>query len=338
MQIKENFSLKSYNTFGVEACAKYFAELHNSNDIIDIAEWLSANPQRTFVLGGGSNVLFTKDFDGLVIFVNNQGITIVEDNDNFTIVEASAGTKWQEFIEFLMMHDIFGAENLAMIQGKVGAAAVQNIGAYNAEQKDFCYKIKGYNLLTNSNFKFSPEQCNYSYRDSIFKHELKDAAIITAVQYKFSKDAAPDYSYKDLSHYFLAKNIHKPTHQDVYEAVKSVRSIKLPDPAEIGNAGSFFKNPVVNHNIFDSLKEKYPDLPCYVLDEKSVKIPAAALIESCGFKGIRFSDAGVCARHSLILVNYGCATGLEIATLARKIQDAVKVKFNIEIEPEVLII
>ena len=339
MEILKNFSLKNYNTFGIDATADYAVKIDNKSIFKKLSDYFAFKESKKLVLGGGSNILFTGKFEGIVIIVELGGIDIIEETNEYAVVEAGAGVKWHDLVTYCVNNGFYGIENLALIPGTVGAAVVQNIGAYGMEQKSCFESCSIYHLNENSFSSLNNEQCNFGYRYSIFKNNLKDKALILSAQYKLKKDWYPNLSYKELKteihNTFPNGGAELP---DVFEAVCNIRRRKLPDPAIIGNAGSFFKNSIVNTENFNELKTKFPDIPSYNQTDGSVKIPAAWLIEQAGWKGYRKGDAGVYEKHSLVLVNHGNATGMDILNLSKEIQNSVNDKFGIMLEREVLVV
>ncbi|MFC2131526.1 UDP-N-acetylmuramate dehydrogenase [Bacteroidota bacterium] len=337
MEIKENISLKSFNTFGIEAKADYFVSVKNVNDIFKLMDTDVFQKNRLFILGGGSNVLFADDFHGLVINIDIKGIHIKESTDDYLMLNVGAGEDWSKFVETCVKSEYYGIENLAMIPGKVGAAPVQNIGAYGVEQEDLFVTLSGVDLQRKEIVHLNYEDCKFAYRSSIFKDNLKDRFIITSVQYRLSRKKQFNFSYSELEleiNKFPVKDVDL---KYVFDTVCRLRKSKLPDVGQIGSAGSFFKNPVVSSEKYFELKKNNPDLPGYPFGNE-FKLSAGWLIEQCGWKGKRAGDAGVYDKHALILVNYGNATGLEILELAEKIKGSVNEKFGVGLEPEVQII
>lgn len=334
MKILENISLKPYNTFGLDVKAKYFVEVNNLTDLKEIVK--ANDSQKLFILGGGSNMLLTTDIDKIVVKLNLKGIEIIESLDNSVLVEAQAGENWHEFVLWAIAHDFGGIENLSLIPGNVGTTPIQNIGAYGVEVKDCLYSCKALNLKTLEIEEFSNKDCEFAYRESIFKNSLKDQYIITSVQFKLTKNNHNlKIEYGAIQKELDVDNILNPTIQDISNAVIRIRQSKLPDPKEIGNSGSFFKNPIVSTEKFNHLFSIYPTMPHYIINEQQVKIPAGWLIEKIGFKGYRIGDAGVHNLQALVLVNYGKATGLQIKKLSKTIQSEVYNVFGISISAEV---
>jgi UDP-N-acetylmuramate dehydrogenase len=340
MLVRRNHLLKDINTFGVNVKADYYVHAQNPDDLIQLIQEGQFNDTKKLIIGGGSNLLFTKDFDGLIILNNIKGITFQEINDNEVLVEANAGEVWHELVTECVNRNLHGIENLAFIPGKTGAAPVQNIGAYGTEQKEVFEYAEAMDLRTGDTMRFKGDECKFGYRDSIFKHEYKDNLIITKVAYKLYKERDLNLNYKDIQNELVNTDKHPDIHW-VFDTVVKIRLRKLHDPKELGNCGSFFKNPMVSAEKYEELKEQYETVPGFPAGEGRIKLSAAWLIEQCGWKGKRLnekSDAAVSPKHSLILVNHGSATGNEIKTLAYNIIDSVKEKFGVELFPEVNII
>lgn len=287
------------------------------------------------ILGGGSNILLTRPFLGLVVLMANKGKEIVKENDNQVIVDVSAGENWHEFVLSSLQNQWFGLENLSLIPGSVGAAPMQNIGAYGVEVGNCIDSVLWLDRVTRELNRTSALDCRFGYRESIFKQELKDRAIIWSVRFRLSKIPNPKLDYGDIRQVLEEKKILDPTPKDVSEAVVAIRSSKLPNPAEIGNAGSFFKNPIISKLTYSAIASQYPHVPHYPVDESNLKIPAAWLIETAGWKGKNFGAYGVHDRQALVLVNYGGAKGHDILALAQNIQKDVQEKFGINLQQEV---
>ncbi|MEZ4778387.1 MAG: UDP-N-acetylmuramate dehydrogenase [Flavobacteriaceae bacterium] len=337
MQIEENKSLKNFNTFGIDCKARYFASV---TSIVELKQVLSSEKNNSpFILGGGSNILLTKDIDALVLHINLKGIAIISENDTHVILEANGGENWHEFVQYCIANNWGGVENLSLIPGNVGTAPIQNIGAYGVELKDIFESCTALNKETLEERTFSLKECQFGYRDSVFKNSEKGNYVITSVQFRLTKkDHLLKTSYGDIQKELEQKHIQNPTIKDISEAVIAIRKSKLPNPKELGNSGSFFKNPVISASDFNQFRLHFPEAPFYEVSATQFKIPAGWLIEKAGFKGQRFGDAGVHKNQALVLVNYGSATGSEIWELAMAIQEKVKVLFGIYIEPEVTII
>lgn len=337
ISIQHNISLKEFNTFGIDVKAKNFISITNSSELM-VALQLTDFTEY-FILGGGSNMLLTQDIEIPVLHINSKGKRVVLKTDKEVIVEIQAGENWHEFVLWCIENDFGGVENLSLIPGNVGTSPIQNIGAYGVELKDTFVSCATINIETLEQNVFTLEDCNFGYRNSIFKNEVKGKYIITSVVFKLTrKNHQLTTSYGAIQEELEANHITNPTIKDVSDAVIAIRKRKLPNPKEIGNSGSFFKNPVISSAAFELLKEKYENVPHYVVSDTEIKVPAGWLIEQCGFKGKRYGDAGVHKNQALVLVNYDNATGAEILALAKKIQEAVLKKFNIVIEAEVNVI
>jgi len=328
------YSLKSYNTFGIDVKAKEFVSIGSIDELKNTLQ----KYQNTdiFILGGGSNMLLTKDIEKPVVQINIKGIRIVSQYENYVLIEAMAGENWHQFVLWTIANNFGGIENLSLIPGNVGAAPIQNIGAYGVELKDVFHSCNALNIKTLEIKTFTKEECRFGYRESIFKQSEKGKYIIVSVQLKLTRSNHKiRTSYGAIQSELNKKNNINPTISDVSKAVISIRKSKLPDPREIGNSGSFFKNPIVAKTIFEKIQKQFPEIPFYIVSEKEIKLPAAWLIEHCGFKGKRFGDAGIHPKQALVLVNYGNASGTEIYDLAKNIQESVFKKFGIKIEIEV---
>jgi UDP-N-acetylmuramate dehydrogenase len=334
LNINHNISLKNYNTFGIEVFAENFIEAKSISDIQNI---LKLDFPEKFLLGGGSNMLLTKNIvDALVIHMNIKGKEIINQDDDFVFIKAHAGENWHEFILWTLAQDFGGLENMSLIPGNVGTAPIQNIGAYGKELKDNFISCETIEISTGKIKTFTKEECHFGYRNSVFKNDLKGQYIITSVTFKLTKrDHNTNTSYGAIDVELARKNITQPSLSDISNAVIAIRQLKLPDPKVLGNSGSFFKNPIVSNTVFQKFNSNFPDAPSYPVSETETKIPAGWLIEQAGFKGKRFGDAGVHKNQALVLVNYGTATGQNIWNLAMKIKSVVFDKFGIEINPEV---
>ncbi|MDC8006108.1 UDP-N-acetylmuramate dehydrogenase [Aureisphaera galaxeae] len=337
MLIEEHKSLKPFNTFGIDCKARYFASV---TSVTKLKELLSQNihPSR-FILGGGSNLLLTQDVDALVIHVNLRGISILSEENGQVILEVNAGENWHEFVMHCIENGYGGVENLSLIPGNIGTAPIQNIGAYGVELKDVFVNCKALEIESLEERTFDHSECEFGYRDSIFKNEAKGKYIITSVTLRLTtQDHTLSTSYGAIKTQLEKQGVTTPTIKDISDAVITIRKSKLPDPAEIGNSGSFFKNPVIGSDDFQQFRLSYPNAPFYEVSPTEFKIPAGWLIEQAGFKGQRFGDAGVHKNQALVLVNHGNASGSELWELALKIQKKVKEDFGIYIEPEVNVI
>ena len=337
MNIKKDYDLTNLNTFGISAKARFFAEIKNISELEELfaSEVFKNNPK--LFLGGGSNVLFTKDFAGLVILNDLTGIEILNEGVNEIMIKAMGGEIWHDLVEFTVERGYWGIENLALIPGTVGAAPMQNIGAYGAELKNVLESVEALNIETGQKRIFNKEECLLGYRDSIFKQELKGKYFIVSITIKLSKQGNKNITYKILREHLENNKIEVTKPKDVSEAVSDIRRSKLPDPKIIGNAGSFFKNVFVSGTELKKLKEKYSDIPFWQEGEL-FKIPAAWLIEQAGWKGKRVGNAGVHEKQVFVLVNHGGATGEEIKNLATSIIDSVYSKFGLHLIPEVNLI
>ena len=337
MEIKHHFSLKKYNTFGIEAKAKQFVAVQSLVDLKNILE--ENKTQKKFILGGGSNMLLTKDIDALVIHIDLKGKKILEEDEDFAWVESQAGENWHEFVLWTIDQNFGGLENMSLIPGNVGTTPVQNIGAYGTEIKDTFVSCQAITIDNQEIKNFLKEECNFGYRESIFKNDIKDQYIITSVVFKLTKkNHKINISYGDIVAELNKNNITKPTLKDVSNAVIAIRQSKLPDPKVLGNSGSFFKNPILIKSDFEKIHQQFPEMKYYDISETEVKVPAGWLIEQAGFKGKRFGDAGIHKNQALVLVNYGNATGQEILNVSRAIQETIFNKFGIHIEAEVNVI
>ena len=333
MKIQQNISLKTYNTFGIQANAKRFVTVDSANELKEII----ASEKDLFLLGGGSNILLTKDVEKLVVHINTKGIIVNDFDEDKVLVTAEAGENWHELVLWCVSQNYGGLENLALIPGNVGTSPIQNIGAYGVEIKDIFQQLEAIDIATGKTKIFEDEDCNFGYRNSVFKNELKGKYIIVNVTFKLTKNNHNiNISYGAIKDVLTDKE--NPSIKEIADAVIAIRQSKLPDPKAIGNSGSFFKNPVISSVLFKELSEKYPEIPHYIVSENEIKIPAGWLIEQCGFKGKRFGDVGVHEKQALVLVNYNNASGKEIYDLAQKIQQKVLETFKISLEIEVNVI
>lgn len=337
MKIFENYDLTKLNTFGVPARARFFVEVSSVEDLSLLFQTPEFKNNKRIFLGGGSNVLFTKDFDGLVVINKLRGIAITREDEREVFIRAMSGEVWHDSVLFAVERGYWGIENLSFVPGTVGAAPMQNIGAYGDELKNSLESVEAIDLSTGEKRIFSNAECKLGYRDSVFKNELKDKYFILAVTMKLSKVEKKNLSYKVLKEYLEQNQITVQTPKDVSDAVTAIRKSKLPDPAVLGNAGSFFKNVFVDKNKFEALLKDYPGMPSFVEGDE-IKIPTAWLVEQCGFKGRRVGNVGVHDKQALVLVNHGGGTGVEILNLAQSIIDAVFEKFGLKISPEVNLI
>jgi UDP-N-acetylmuramate dehydrogenase len=326
------FSLKNYNTFKINSTCSNLGHFYNESNL---KESLNKYGEDVKVLGGGSNVLLTQDHYESIVINQIKGINITDENDDYCTVEVGAGEQWHHFVMWSVYHNLGGLENMALIPGTVGAAPIQNIGAYGTEQKDCFVSLQATNRRGHFTTVFEKAVCEFGYRDSIFKNQIKDKFIITRVSYRLSKNPVTNSSYKDVTEKLKEKNIENPTVRDIAEAVIEIRKAKLPDPQVIGNAGSFFKNPVISKELYKQILLKNDKVPHYAVDDHHVKVPAAWLIDQCGLKGFRSGEAGTHFNQALVLVNFGKATGKEIVDLSKFIQAKVYHTFEVMIDPEV---
>ncbi len=354
MKIENYYNLSKLNTFGIKVKAKFFVKINNETDLLELFHLPEFKNNQKIFLGGGSNVLFTKNFDGLVVLNKLKGIeilettrttrvTLVKSGKDDIYIRAMGGELWHDLVMFAVDHGYWGIENLALIPGTVGAAPIQNIGAYGAELKDILENVEVFDIKTGKKRIFNKDECALGYRASVFKNKFKGKYFIGAVTFKLSKNPKPNLSYKILSDYFIKNKIEVSSPRDISDAISEIRRSKLPDPKVIGSAGSFFKNVLVPSPRLRELLQAYPDLP-YFKENRMAKIPAGWLIEQCGpangtsWKGYRTGNVGVHKKQALVLVNYGEATGSEILELANKITVSVKEKFGLELVPEVNIV
>ena len=338
MQVHENYSLQKYTTFRINVSAKYFSIFSSSNELKELVN--EKADSNHMIIGGGSNILFTRDFNGFILKNEIPGIDLISENEEFVFIRAGAGVTWHSFVTFCVNNNFGGVENLSLIPGNVGASPMQNIGAYGVEIKDVFYELEAFHLKDKVIEKFAVQECRFGYRDSVFKNKYKDQFAILYVTYRLKKNPDFNISYGAIGEELQKMKVEKISIKAISDAVINIRTSKLPDPALIGNAGSFFKNPVVGKEKLELLKEASGDkkFPFYKNDEKSYKIPAGWLIEQCGWKGYRKGDAGCYSKQALVLVNYGKATGKEIYNLSEEIKISVKEKFTIELEREVNIL
>lgn len=338
MFLKENFSLKNLNTFNIDVKSSLFTEINSYNDFIELLENDLLKKNNYLIIGSASNILFTKDFEGLIIKNNIKGFQLEDYDNNYSLVTSSSGEIWHDFVIKTLDNNLYGLENLSYIPGTVGASAIQNIGAYGVEMKDFFYSLKTININTGLEKLYKIEDCNFGYRNSIFKNELKNKIFIKEITFKLNKNPKVNILYKDIQDKLKEYNLQNPTPKDISNLVIEIRKNKLPDPNIIGNAGSFFKNPEIDLNLINNLIDKYPEIPYYKIDENNFKIPAAWLIDKLGWKGKTFGEYGVHKNQALVLVNYGNAKGIDIKELSNEIKLSVLDNFGINLETEVNII
>lgn len=338
MEIQKNYSLKNLNTFGLNVQAQFFADIKNEDQLQSVLTDQNIRSIPKFILGGGSNILLTGDFNGLVIKISVPGIEIMEENQHSVLIKAGAGELWHNLVLFSVERNLGGIENLSLIPGTVGAAPMQNIGAYGQEIKDTFVYLEGLYTEDAKKEKFEKSKCQFGYRDSIFKRELKNKFIITSVYLRLLKNPELKLDYGSIREEIEKLGKEKITVADVSKVICKIRRDKLPDPQQIGNAGSFFKNPEITEEKFNRLKDEFPGIIGYPLENKKIKLAAGWLIEQCGWKGKRIGETGSHAKQALVLVNYGKAKGDEILKLAKEIKSSVLMKFNVKLEEEINII
>jgi len=336
MLVYENYNLRNHNSFGFSASAKFFCEISNVEEFYELSEQLK---EGTFlVLGEGSNILFSKAFDGCVVRFTKKGITIVNEDKDSVMVEVFAGENWDNFVAFAVEHKYYGIENLSLIPGSVGAAPVQNIGAYGQELQDTFFAVNGVALDSGETKTFFKSSCYFGYRSSIFKEELKNKFLITSVVFRLKKNHSLTTRYGSIEEELKAQGISNPDLSDLRNTIIKIRQEKLPNPRVLGNCGSFFKNPEVDPQVYEKLKTEYPSLKSFPATYNKVKIPAGWLIEECGWKGKKMGNVGVHAQQALVLVNYGGGTANELLELAKNIKADVLNRFDILLEEEVNIV
>lgn len=337
MQIQKNISLKPYNTFGLDVKASHFVTI---NSIEELQKVLALkNYPNKFIVGGGSNMLLTKNVEDLVLHINIKGIKIIDEDAHFITIKANAGENWHEFVLWCLEHHFGGIENLSLIPGNIGTAPIQNIGAYGVELKDVFVSCEAIDMESKDTVAFTNEECHFGYRESVFKQDLKGKYIITSVTVRLTKNNHKLHTnYGAIATQLEQMQIKNPSIQDVSNAVIAIRKSKLPNPKDIGNSGSFFKNPIISKSHLKHLKNSFPEIPSFTLSETEVKVPAGWLIEKAGFKGKTFENYGVHKKQALVLVNYGGAKGEDILNLARLIQKTILRLFEIKIDTEVNII
>lgn len=336
--MQQRVSLRPYNTFGIHAYAKYFAAFSGEESLVELLSSDSGAKEKLMVLGGGSNVLFTKDFDGLVLKNDIRGISKIAEDELHIYVKVGAGESWHGFVEYCLANNYAGIENLSLIPGSIGASPMQNIGAYGVELKDVFHSLEAMHLKDKTIVEFDNKSCEFGYRDSIFKNKSKDQFVITSVTYRLNKIPQLNISYGAIQQELEKMNVDNISIQQISNAVINIRQSKLPDPAMIGNAGSFFKNPTIKKSGYEILQRSFPGIIGHNVDDENIKLAAGWLIESCGWKGYRRADAGCHEKQALVLVNYGNAKGEEILSLSEEIMQSVKNKFNVTLEREVNII
>jgi UDP-N-acetylmuramate dehydrogenase len=339
ISIQQDVMIKHLNTFGIEAKADYFAVIKDTQELIELLSIQNIHKIPKLILGEGSNILFTKNYAGLVIKNAIKGIQQLEEDKDHYWIQAGAGENWHEFVMHCIQRGYGGLENFSLIPGSVGAAPIQNIGAYGVELSENLFQLEALNLQDGSVRTFTNTECQFGYRDSVFKKLYKDQYAILNVVFRLNKNPKLHIDYGNLKETLQSMNVGQLNIKAISDAVIHIRQNKLPDPKKLGNAGSFFKNPIIPYTQFIELQNKYPQIPYYLTEKKdSIKLSGAWLIEQCGWKGKRFDDVGVYEKQALILVNYGNGSGVEILELANKIQSSVKNKFGIFLEPEVNLI
>jgi len=342
MEILHNISLKKYNTFGIDSNAALFSTFNSIDELSELIEFnkpgTDNRQQETLILGGGSNILLIKNFNGLVLKNELDGIELVKEDEDYVYVKAGAGVNWHRLVLHCIDNNWAGLENLSLIPGNVGASPMQNIGAYGVEIKDVFYQLEALHKEEGNTVIFNLDDCAFGYRESVFKRKYKNQFVITSVTYRLQKNPVFNISYGAIEQELEKMGVKQLSIRAVSDAVITIRSSKLPNPAEIGNAGSFFKNPEIDQALFDQLKTTHPGIVGYPLENGQVKLAAGWLIEQCGWKGYRKGDAGCHSKQALVLVNYGNATGEEIYELSTAIIESVKEKFTVTLEREVNII
>ncbi|WP_143305390.1 UDP-N-acetylmuramate dehydrogenase [Chitinophaga vietnamensis] len=338
MRISENVPLQPYNTFGIAATARYFASFSHVEDLQALLADTRASSLPHMILGGGSNILLTQDYNGIILKNEIKGITTIREDNDYVYVKAGAGENWHGFVQHCIAANLAGLENLSLIPGNVGASPMQNIGAYGVEIKDCFHELEALHLKDQQVATFSNADCQFGYRESVFKKQYRQQFAILSVTYRLNKTPHFNTSYGAIEEELRRMGVQELSIQAISQAVINIRSSKLPDPAQIGNAGSFFKNPSIDQAKYEQLKAAFPDIVAYPLPDDHYKLAAGWLIEQCGWKGYRSGDAGVHAKQALVLVNYGHAKGNEIYALSQEIVDSVMEKFGVELEREVNII
>ncbi len=337
MQLQQNVSLKPYNTFGIDASARYFAAVSSVDELKQIVvDLMMTSP--LFILGGGSNILLTKNFDGTVLKNELHGIQLFREDEDFYYVQAAAGENWHQLVMYCVENNYAGMENLSLIPGNVGASPMQNIGAYGVEIKDIFYELQAYDLHEKSIVTFTKNDCHFGYRESVFKHKYKGRFVILNVTFQLRKQPVFHIEYGAIQQELEKMNVSQLSVAAISQAVINIRRSKLPDPNVVGNAGSFFKNPTVANESFFSLKHTYPNIVGFATDDNKTKLAAGWLIEQCGWKGYRNGDAGCYDKQALVLVNYGKAKGADIYGLSQQIIESVSNKFGVVLEREVNIV
>lgn len=336
--LQENISLRPYNTFGIDARARYFASFNSLSQLEELFNHKRQTTNHKLILGGGSNILLTKDFDGLVLKNEIKGIDIIDEDESHIYIKSGAGENWHQLVMYCVKNNYAGMENLSLIPGNVGASPMQNIGAYGVEIKDVFHELEAFHRLDKTIQKFSLKDCEFGYRESVFKNKFRDQFVITSVTYRLNKKPSFNISYGAIQQELEKMGVKELSIQAISQAVINIRSSKLPDPKEVGNAGSFFKNPLVPKDHYENLRKNYPTIVAFPSVHEQMKLAAGWLIEQCGWKGYRNGDAGCYPKQALVLVNYRNATGNEIFQLSEQIIASVKNKFDVVLEREVNII
>lgn len=337
LMFQENVSLKPYNTFGIDAIAKRFAAFASVDELNEVMEVINPN-EKLFILGGGSNVLFTQNFDGVVLKNELHGIRLSREDEEHFYVKAAAGENWHQLVVHCVKNNYAGMENLSLIPGNVGASPMQNIGAYGVEIKDVFYELEAYDTKEKTVITFTKEDCEFGYRESVFKHKYKGRFVILNVTFRLNKKPVFHTEYGAIQGELERMNVSELSIAAISEAVINIRKSKLPDPAIIGNAGSFFKNPTIDNEVFFILKNRFPNIVGFAQNNGKTKLAAGWLIEQCGWKGYRNGDAGCYDKQALVLVNYGNASGTDIYNLSQQIIESVQQKFGVMLEREVNIV
>lgn len=335
MTILSDISIKQYNTFGIDVISKYFSPFKNKEELIDLLASDYCKKNKQLILGGGSNVLFTKKFDGIILKNEIKGKEVVNEDKDHIYLKVGAGENWHKFVLYCIQNDFSGVENLSLIPGNVGASPMQNIGAYGVEIKDVFFELEAVHKETGEIVIFDNKSCRFGYRESIFKNKFKNQFVISSVTYKLNKKPSFNTSYGAIEKQLFENGVTELSIKAISDAIIQIRESKLPNPKNIGNAGSFFKNPIISMSLFDQLIGKYPEIANYPLGDNQVKIAAGWLIDKLGWKGKTYGEFGVHKNQALVLVNYGKANGKDIYELSEKIISSVKEHFNIHLEREV---
>ena len=338
INIEKNISLQKFNTLNIPVLAKFFCCVKNEEELKEALAWAKLKKKKIFILGGGSNVLFSKDFSGLVIKNEIRGISLKKSKGGLVLVEAMSGENWTKLVDFTVKAKLYGLENLFLIYGTVGAAPVQNIGAYGVELKDSFFSLRALDLNSSKEKTFLAKDCHFAYRDSVFKNKYKGRYFILSVTFKLSCRKHFNLSYKGISEELARKGVRKPELKDLIKAIAAIRNSKLPSPVILPNAGSFFKNTEINKTRFNVLKKKYPNIPSFAGEKGKIKIPTAWLIDQANWRGRRLGPVSMFEKQALIMVNHGGAKAKDVLSLARKVKAAVKKKFGLDICEEVNVI